>query len=131
MMKNVQVITDKTAIFLSALCAIHCLVLPLLLVLLPSLTILSVDEELFHIWMLIAVVPTSLYALTMGCRKHKRYSILAFGILGLVMLAVTGFLGHDVLGEAGEKVMILVSSGIIALGHIRNHLLCKKTACHS
>ena len=70
-MKTVQEYTDKFAIGLSMLCAIHCLLLPLLLVALPSISALQIENEAFHFWMLAAVIPTSLYALSMGCKKHQ------------------------------------------------------------
>ncbi len=59
-MRTIQNFTDKMAISLSLLCAIHCLALPLLIVLLPSITALQLYGEDFHLWMLLAVIPTSL-----------------------------------------------------------------------
>lgn len=51
---------DKFAIGLSAMCAIHCLAVPVLLVLLPSAAALGLGNEQFHFWMLVAVLPSSL-----------------------------------------------------------------------
>ena len=47
---------DKFAIGLSAMCAIHCLAVPVLLVLLPSAAALGLGNEQFHFWMLVAVM---------------------------------------------------------------------------
>ena len=57
-MKNAQALTDKFAISLSVLCAMHCLMLPILLVVLPSLTALNLQNEAFHLWMLATVSPS-------------------------------------------------------------------------
>jgi len=116
---------DKTAIGLSLLCAAHCLALPLVLVLLPSLAALQLNYEAFHFWMVIAVLPTSLYALTMGCKQHKRYRLLLLGSVGLILLVSAVVLGEAVIGELGEKALTLVGAAFIAYGHYTNFRLCQ------
>jgi len=123
-MKNMQSFSDKAAISLSLLCTLHCLALPLAVALLPSMAALSLDDEAFHLWMLLAVMPISVFALTMGCKKHRRYHIVLTGSIGLFILAMTVFLGHEMLGETGEKALTLVGASIIALGHFWNYRLC-------
>ncbi|MFK7815173.1 MAG: MerC domain-containing protein [Gammaproteobacteria bacterium] len=124
-MVNTQSITDKTAISLSLLCTIHCLVLPLLAVLLPSIAALPLNDEIFHIWMIIAVLPISAFALTMGCKNHKRYRILVLGSIGLLTLCLTAFFGHDLLGESLEKTFTVIGAAIIATSHLWNYRLCQ------
>ncbi len=131
-MKAIQTFTDKMAISLSLLCALHCLAFPLLIVLLPSLAALPLNDEAFHIWMVLAVIPTSIYALTMGCKQHKRYHLLTLGCIGLACLVMAVALGEVLLGEAGEKILTAVGAGIIAYGHYKNYRLCQnqdKCAC--
>ena len=125
-MINLQSITDKTAISLSLLCTIHCLVLPLFAVLLPSIAALPLPDEIFHVWMVIAVVPVSTYALTMGCKNHKRYQILLMGGIGLLILSVVAFLGHDLFGEVLEKAFTVIGAMVIAIAHIWNFRLCQR-----
>ena len=128
-MKNIQTVSDKTAISLSIVCALHCLALPSLLVILPSLTALNLADEMVHIWMLVAVIPISIYALTMGCRKHKRLSIMLLGLVGLAVLIAAALLGHGILGEAGEKAVVTTGAFIIAVSHWQNHQLCRRLNC--
>lgn len=128
-MKNIQTLSDKTAISLSIICALHCLTLPSLLVLLPSLTALNLADEVVHLWMLAAVIPISIYALTMGCRKHKRLGIVALGLAGITTLIAAALLGHDVLGETGEKIIVTTGAFIIAISHWQNHQLCRRLDC--
>jgi len=128
-MKNIQTLSDKTAISLSIICALHCLALPSLLVLLPSLTALNLADEVVHLWMLAAVIPISIYALTMGCRKHKRLGIVALGLVGITTLIAAALLGHDVLGETGEKIIVTTGAFIIAISHWQNHQLCRRLDC--
>lgn len=127
-----QAVTDKFAIALSLVCLIHCLVTPLLLIAIPSLASLMLDNEAFHFWMVVAVIPTSIYALTLGCKKHKRYRLLLLGGIGLALLLVAVTLGEVLLGEIGEKILTVVGVGFLLLGHVQNYQLCranKSTGC--
>ncbi len=125
-MRSMQTTTNQMAIGLSLFCTIHCLTWPLAAALLPSMTALPLGDEAFHLWMLIAVLPTSVYALTMGCKKHKSYGILLTGGVGLCLLSATVFLGHEQLGEMWEKLLTVAGASIIALGHFWNYRLCQQ-----
>ena len=124
-MKTLQAYTDKAAISLSFLCLAHCLILPLLLVTLPSLTVLNLDNELFHAGMVVLVIPTSLYALGLGCKKHQRYKLLAAGFAGLALL-IGAVISEELIGEFGEKALTIAGSTLIAFGHYRNYQLCRQ-----
>lgn len=124
-MINIQTTSDRVAVSLSALCTFHCLILPLLTVLIPSFVALPLQDEAFHIWMVVAVVPISLFALTMGCKKHKNFTMLLIGAVGLIILTVAAFFGHDLLGEKLEKIFTLVGALTIAVAHIWNYRLCQ------
>lgn len=120
---------DKYAISASALCAIHCLTLPLLLTLSPSLGSTILGQEAFHQLLLWLVVPLSMLSLSLGCKQHKDMAVAIFGTLGLITLLFTGIWGHDVLGESGEKIATLVGAATIAGAHIRNFTLCRRKQC--
>ena len=124
-MNNLQSLSDKSAIGLSLLCTIHCLAMPLAVVLLPSIAGLPLADETFHYWILVAVLPISAYALTMGCKKHQRYRLLLIGGAGLSILAFAAYAGHDLLGETGEKILTVAGTIILALGHLWNYRLCQ------
>lgn len=136
-MKVTQALTDKFSISLSILCAIHCLALPLLLVALPSLGALQLQNEAFHIWMLIAVIPISIYALTMGCKKHQRYRLFLWGFSGLTLMILAVLLNHELLGESGEKALTLLGAVFVVIAHWGNfkrcqqHKECQTKACKS
>lgn len=122
-----QSITDKIAIGLSLLCTLHCVALPVLLLMLPSLTALNINSELFHIGMIVAVVPISFYALFRGFQQHRRSLIPAVAIAGL-MLLVLALLLEESLGESGEMVLTLSGSALVAFGHFRNFSHCSREA---
>ncbi len=125
-MKALPISTDKIAISLSTLCVIHCLSLPLLVALLPSFTLLSIHGEAFHFWMVVAVIPISIFALQMGCKKHKNLTIGLIGLAGLTMLLLAVMFGESHLGEIGEKGLTTLGAILIALSHVKNYRLCRK-----
>ncbi|MBU2869077.1 MerC domain-containing protein [Colwellia sp. E2M01] len=125
-MKVSQLLPDKFAIGLSMLCAIHCLALPIILVLLPSLGSLPLQDEAYHLWMLVAVIPISLYALTLGCKKHKKYQIFIWGALGLLLMVLAVLCGHELAGEYGEKILTLLGATFVSFAHLQNFRRCQK-----
>lgn len=132
-MNNLQTFADKTAISLSLICTIHCIALPLITVFLPSIVALHFEGEAFHQWMLVGVIPTSLLALMLGCKKHRHYRVLTPGLAGLGVLIVAALIGHDTFGETIEKVVTIIGATLIAFSHLYNHRLCQeaKCECHS
>jgi hypothetical protein len=126
-MIKIENITDKMAITLSIACAIHCLAMPLLLLLLPNFVVLQLNNEAYHTAMVLIVLPTSVFALFMGCKQHKRYRLLFIGFVGLIFLVLAISLGN----EFWEKVLTLMGSAVIAGGHYWNYRLCQQhTLCH-
>ena len=121
---------DKIAISLSSLCVIHCFATPLLLVLLPATMLVNINPEAFHFWMVLAVIPTSIYALTLGCIRHRRLYIALYAVVGLATLLASVILGEHYLGEIGEKIVTVIGAGIIAYAHYQNFTLCKDPTCH-
>ena len=62
---------DKYAISVSAMCAVHCLSLPLMLVIFPALGQTILGQELFHVLLLWLVVPLSLISLSLASIQIK------------------------------------------------------------
>ena len=123
---------DKFGIILSGVCMVHCLIAPVIVTLLPILSLNVLAEHLlFHTLMLWLVLPTSCIALFLGCRKHKKMSILATGILGMSILVATAIFGHDLFGERSEKIVITIGGMIIALSHYLNFRACQSITCSS
>ena len=116
---------DKLAISLSFLCMAHCLLLPFAVIVLPVLGASFLEGEAFHYWLLFLVIPTSVYSLWLGCRKHGRLEIFTIGLLGLFFLCLIVFLGVDALGETLERLSTVAGATIIALAHLRNIRACK------
>jgi len=92
---------------------------------LPTLLAIPLDDELFHRLLLVGVVPLSAFALLMGCRKHKNRNVVIWGGAGLLVMIFAAFLGHDLVGETGEKGLTLLGSALIIVGHYGNYRLCR------
>lgn len=121
---------DKFAVFLSGVCVVHCLLTPVLVTLLPIISLSALAEDLiFHQMMLWLVLPTSCIALFIGCRKHRNLPILLTGIVGMLMLVVIAFYGHDVFSGWGEKVATSIAGLVLACSHILNYRACQSLVC--
>ena len=120
---------DSIAVFLSGACMLHCLALPFLLTLTPITQGVLLDETVFHMLMLIGILPISVIALTIGCRKHKDKLTLALGVIGLTILTITAFFGHDLVGVTGERIVTSIGGFILAAAHIQNFRICRHHDC--
>ncbi|HIG39583.1 MAG: MerC domain-containing protein [bacterium] len=121
---------DALAIVLSGTCMVHCLALPLLVTLFPIIQGSLLAEQYFHLIMLVLILPTSLVALTIGCRKHKDPVTIVLGGTGLVLLSFTALFGHDAFGELGERVVTSFGGLILAAAHIQNYRCCRADNCY-
>ncbi|MBE3674612.1 MerC domain-containing protein [Pseudoalteromonas distincta] len=121
-MKSSQSVMDRMAIGLSVMCTVHCFATPVILALLPSFAVLQIDSEQFHLWIFAAVLPTSLLALSLGCKKHKLMRYIACGVIGLAFMICSVLLGHEI----AEKALTLIGSAFIAVAHWFNYQQCLK-----
>ena len=127
--KLTQSFLDRLSISFSAICAMHCAFFPLMLAVFPSITIISVDDQVFHEVLVGLVLPSSMIAAYLGCSRHKDRMAL-FGIgLGLATFVITANFGHELLGEKGERATTIVAATILAWSHWRNFSLCRKDSC--
>lgn len=124
-----QSILDKVSIGASAICAIHCALLPIILATVPALSHISAENHAFHIALVFVIVPMSLLAGFLGCSKHKDKWVLTGIASGLILLVLTALFGHDLVSELGEKVFTVIASALLALSHWRNYKLCREKTC--
>lgn len=129
-MKEVtQRLFDRLAIGASVICAIHCIALPVILAMFPALVVMPVEEHSFHQLLVWFVLPSSLLAVSLGCSRHKDRIVLIGCVIGLSVIVLTAWFGHDLLGETGEKMATLTGAVILSVVHWRNYKLCRKDNC--
>ena len=126
---TITALLDRSAILLSMICVVHCLALPVAIVMLPALSAYWFADEYFHLFLLYLVLPTSVIALGLGCRRHRVFKMMVWGGAGLMCLTAAILLGHDWLGEFGEKGLTLLGGGLVVAAHIHNFRNCRQCQC--
>lgn len=123
--------SDKLGILLSALCCIHCMALPGLMIFAPSISHYFA-HEIVHILTFLTVVPIGLYAFISKLKIHENKTPLYIGIFGIVMFACSMFL-HEFLeihtSELLELSFSIVGGFSLIYAHITNIRLCRCKAC--
>jgi MFS superfamily sulfate permease-like transporter len=109
---------DRAAVMLSALCLVHCLALPLLVVGLPFLSQFS--EGHLHAQVLVIVVPLSTAALVIGYRRHHDLRIISGGVLGMLLLVIGATVAHQRLGLTADRLFTIVGSLVLGTSHFFN-----------
>ena len=116
-------ILDHAAIALSGLCLVHCLLLPVVIVALPLLGQLNATH--FHAQLLIVVIPVSLFAFTLGFRRHANQAIIAGGIAGISLLFIGGTVAHANFGLLADSLLTMAGSIVLATSHYYNNRLTR------
>jgi len=119
---------DGTAVVLSALCLVHCLALPLIVVGVPFLA--QFAEGHLHLQMLIVVLPLSVIALAIGFRRHRSNRILSAGIVGMLLLVIGATVAHTQLGLIADRAFTICGSLTLATAHYFNSIRAR-VACDS
>ena len=125
---NTQLLTDKLAISLSAICVLHCLFMPSFLILSSWFAAFSIDNEFIHYAILIVAIHVSAFALIRGFKNHKKLYYFVYGFFGLFLLAFA-VLAAGITGEIGEKSLTLLGSLFVIYAHFKNHQICKELNC--
>ena len=145
---------DHLAIGMAAVCAIHCLLSPILIMALPIVATSFFVHQDFHLWMIILVLPTTVFAVFMGCRSHKDRLVLALSAIGLSILLLALIQERACYASEGDAAVssadceicsrdiaaepIPMHAGVwlnaiggffLASAHIRNFRLCRKSSC--
>ena len=122
-------VLDKFAISTSTVCAIHCLVLPVMIGVFPALGVTIIGDEKFHEILLWAVIPMTIISLSLGCNKHKDVTPALTGCVGLAVIIFTAIMGHRELSESLEILLTIMGAVIITFAHLMNFKLCRKAYC--
>ena len=96
--------SDKLSICLSVCCILHCIALPFLILLIPSVASLWINDESVHVVLVLLAIPISLFAMSVSLKKHHNYKCIALAVIGLALLVLAIFM-HDI-GFSGEHVQV-------------------------
>ncbi len=140
---NDEIKLDKIGIFLSALCLIHCVASPIVIIMLPWLSSV-VDSIYAHIFFFVFVFPTAIFAFYHGAKRHHDYIPFKLGLLGISLLIIgilnqafqflhthtSGSSGSLVFGEILAHFPSILGSLILVLAHYRNLTNCRCSHHH-
>ncbi len=112
----------------SAICMMHCLFAPSLIVLSYSSLALTLESELIHKAILLLTIPVSIFAISLGYKNHSNNSIIYTGIAGLTILISALLIGESI-GENAELILTILGSLMVITCHYKNYDVCKKLNC--
>ena len=96
----------------------HCLAIPVTLLLFPVVAHNLLDHQSYVHWALLALaLPLSAYALLGGFRRHRYRPVLVFGGLGIACMFIG--VGHFA-GIRFELPLTLLGATFLAYAHIEN-----------
>jgi|GEM_PF-2014968 len=128
---NLKSKKDKLGIFLSALCAVHCLLLPLILMatnLGETFGDLHTKHEYLHVLFFVLLFPLALN-LVFTFLKEGEKALLFVVVVGILFLAVSllntysHFLEHD----SASEILLSVSGSLFLIWAHFNNLLKSKS----
>jgi ABC-type uncharacterized transport system permease subunit len=114
---------DRLAILMSALCIVHCLALPVVLLALPFMAEFAATH--WHLPMLLFAVPVSLTAIVIGYRRHGNIALVVGVGLGLAMLVTGATIAHDHFGPLADRSLTIAGSLMLAWVHWQNSRLLR------
>ncbi len=122
---RLQRLTDYASMSLAGICAVHCFLTPVALILFPVMGSAFLFREIFHELMLLVVIPSSTAAMFLGCRRHKDVYVAFLGVCGLCLLVAGAFGAEGYL----ETALTLAGVFVMLFGHARNFRLCGRDGC--
>jgi MerC mercury resistance protein len=116
-------IADYFGMTASALCLVHCLGMPLLL-LLPMAGFLREDAQVHHVMVFLVSLPV-LLALIPGFMTHRRIAVPLLATAGLTSFFSSVFLVGPRYGEIAETVLAVIGGAFLISAHARNRSFCR------
>jgi len=115
---------DRFGIGVSGICAIHCLIVPVMVSILPLWTITGVIHDWVHPILILLLLPVVYFA---AKRSHYDRKITTYLIAGFLLLLIGWLAGHFWLGLLFESITTLAGSILLIIGHwsnYRHHSTC-------
>jgi len=119
-----SVLLDRFGIGVSGICAIHCLVVPVLISVLPLWSVSMTIHEWLHPLFILLLLPVVYFA---AKRSHYDRKITTLLITGFLLLLAGWLLGHFWLGLIFESAATFTGSILLIAGHwfnYRHHRVC-------
>lgn len=141
---------NTTGYWLSVVCVVHCVSVPILLVLLPFTVMDSLTDPRIHYIVAALGSIIALFAIGSGFRQHRNNTVMVLGLLSIALLNVSAFCpdvccsavastpGSVAIMKAGwppatfwtflTSHLSIVSGLLMAFAHIANHRALNNTS---
>jgi len=111
---------DKIGMVVSIGCAIHCIITPFIIPLLPMIGFVFGHDSHFHLILAGIIVVIAILALVPGYLKHRMWGPIMSAWIGITIIIVMGVIEHYT-----ESIMItittIIGSMFVMTGHYFNH----------
>lgn len=113
---------DKIGVWVSAMCALHCILLPIMIPAIPLIATSFVAQGWFEGSILTFSIIIGFAALFIGFKQYHRqiYPMYSLSLGALI------YLNKDMFGHAYEPYTIAVGAGFIIAAHLINLKLCRQ-----
>lgn len=108
---------DRVGIGLSGICAIHCLLVPVIVSLIPLWPAFEELHGFTHLIFFLAITPTVILSLK---NRHESLAATSFLAIGVLIIFLAWFF-NETLGEFGEAGITLIGSLLLIRGHWINY----------
>ncbi len=108
---------DRLGMGVSGLCAIHCMMTPVLVSLLPVWPSLEMYHDYSHFAFFLVIAPVVYFSLK---KRHDNKQVFLLMIVGLAII-FSAWLFRNALGEYGESLVTLAGSTLLIRGHWLNY----------
>lgn len=116
---------DSLSSLASALCAVHCLLTPLLVSFAPWVAHLLPGEERTHRTLAVLVTLLGTIALLRGYRQHRRRRVPLLLAAGLLLICGTAWFGDRLPNHTAEVLLTVLGSLALIAAHRLNHTFCR------
>ena len=106
---------DRIGIFASILCAIHCAITPVLLLVMPTFG-KAWAHPATHWGMAIVVIPIAVYMMIKGYRKHGKKWVVGLGSLGILFIIIGSILPYTEIGTSNSSANLSTSTESVTGG---------------
>lgn len=117
---------DFWGVLISGLCVVHCIAVPIILILFPALGLsFFPQEDMTHAVLLAFILGVAGIAFVTGYRVHGQWQPVAWLVAGLSIIIFATFFVHSELGHKWEPIFAIIGSLCLIRAHYLNHH-CKK-----
>ena len=110
----------------SFLCIIHCTVLPLILIFLPTSALYLILDTKIEFCLLFIACAINIHNICFGIKTHKNYNILWLFSSGTILTLLGYFLGHHDHSTHKEiNVLMIIGSLLLICSNFVNNKICR------